>query len=330
MLTVTLYRRRDCPSCEEIHAMLDSFQQDVPHRLAEVDIDASDALLAQYGDSAPVLEAGPYRLNAPFSEKEIRMTLFAAQNRKEHLLQIDEDSYQKELQRGRSFTTSDKISYWLSRHYLAVLSLALFLYVGMPFLAPVLMKVGAKLPAKMIYTVYSPLCHQLGFRSWFLFGEQPAYPRAAAHVQGWKTFGEATGLDEEDLWAARAFRGNEQVGYKVAICERDVAIYGSMLLFALLFAATGRKLHSLHVVWWFLFGWIPIGLDGVSQILSQMQIPMLAAILPYRESTPFLRTLTGFLFGFTTAWFALPYLEEVARDSQKYFAKKIAVAKALK
>src|SRR5450755_4945627 len=72
----------------------------------------------------------------------------------------------------------------LSRHRLRWLLLIIGLYVGLPFVAPTLMHFGLTGPANLIYTAYSPLCHQFSFRSWFLFGEQPAYPRAAAGVPG--------------------------------------------------------------------------------------------------------------------------------------------------
>jgi len=44
--------------------------------------------------------------------------------------------------------------------------------------------------------------------------------------------------------------------------------------------------------------------------------------LPYRESTPLLRTITGFLFGFATAWFGYPMAEEAMRDTQQYMGMK--------
>jgi len=46
--------------------------------------------------------------------------------------------------------------------------------------------------------------------------------------------------------------------------------------------------------------------------------------LPYRESTPFLRLLTGFLFGFGTAWFGLPYVEESMRETLGLMDKKFS------
>jgi uncharacterized membrane protein len=68
-------------------------------------------------------------------------------------------------------------------------------------------------------------------------------------------------------------------------------------------------------------------LDGFSQLFSQFNFPWLAALLPYRESTPFLRVLTGALFGFSTAWFAYPYIEESMAETRQFFIKKFAVAK---
>jgi hypothetical protein len=49
-------------------------------------------------------------------------------------------------------------------------------------------------------------------------------------------------------------------------------------------------------------------------------------LLPYRESTPFLRSLTGFLFGFMTAWFGYPYVEESMADNRKYLEGKLVKA----
>jgi uncharacterized membrane protein len=183
------------------------------------------------------------------------------------------------------------------------------------------MNAGYPTLARPIYTVYGAVCHQFAFRSWFLFGEQAAYPRAAAGVEGLAPYGEATGESEADILAARNFIGNEQIGYKVAYCERDVAIYAAMLLFGLVFAASKRRLPPLPWYLWLFLGIAPIGLDGFSQLFSQ--IPGFPYI-GYRGSPPFLRTLTGGLFGFMTAWFGFPLLEESMQDTRRMLASKIA------
>jgi glutaredoxin len=191
MLTVILYTRSGCHLCEEAKAELQTLQQEFPHRLVEVDIEQDSALQTAYALEIPVVEVGPYRLKAPFTPQELRVTLSAASERRDHLQSLDAEGYEQLVRRSREITTADRVSYWISRHYLAVINLMLLLYVGVPFLAPVLMKAGLPGVAGIIYTGYSPLCHQFGFRSWYLFGVQAYYPLADAGLSGVKDF---------DLW----------------------------------------------------------------------------------------------------------------------------------
>jgi uncharacterized membrane protein len=122
-------------------------------------------------------------------------------------------------------------------------------------------------------------------------------------------------MDGDDMAAASAFRGNEQLGYKVALCQRDLAIYASLLLFGLVFALTGRKLKPLPWIAWIILALGPMGLDGMSQLVSQMDFPSLNWFA-MRESTPFLRVLTGAMFGWFTAWFGLPSIEEIINEKK--------------
>lgn len=325
MLTVTLYTSKDCSLCEQAKTDLASIQEQIPHQLVEIDIDSDPAFREKYAAEIPVVEVGPYKLSGKFARADLVMTLGAAQDRKNQFDRLADPDYHRPVEQGQTTTRADRFSMWMSRHWLVVVNLLFFVYVGLPFLAPALMKAGAQLPANVIYTAYSPLCHQLGFRSFFLFGEQPYYPRVAAGVAGVIPFGQATGIDENDLLGARAFTGSAQLGYKVAICERDVAIYLAILFFGLLFGATGRRIKPLHWMVWLLVGIAPIGLDGFSQLFSQLNLPFLAAVLPFRESTPFLRVLTGALFGFTTAWFGLPYVEESMRETRELVYRRFLV-----
>ena len=213
----------------------------------------------------------------------------------------------------------DRLILAISRHWLLYLNLFVLLYVGVPFLAPVFMKLGATGPAHVIYTFYSALCHQLGFRSWYLFGAQPNYPRAV--------FQQTTGIDPNDLFAARAFIGNADLGWKVAFCERDVAIYGAVLFGGLLYAipAVRRRVGPMPWLAYGLIGLAPIVLDGFSQLLSQYPYNLIPpfSLLPYRESTAVLRTLTGALFGISNAWLALPYLKISLEDVRGELERKL-------
>lgn len=325
MITATLYMKKDCSLCEQAQRDLNALKEKIPHNLALIDIEEDENLKTAYGDRVPVLQVGPYVFDAPFDRQKIEMTMAAARDR---VNQISADpKYQKRKARAANLDRTDRLGKYLSRHYLVILNFLIFLYVGLPFLAPVLMNAGYPALARPIYSAYGAVCHQLAYRSWFLFGDQPVYPRAAAEIGNLETYEQATGYNGDNLLDARRFIGNEQVGYKVAFCQRDVAIYSSMLLFGLIFAATGRKIKPLHWALWIAIGMAPIAIDGFSQLFSQFPN---FSLWDYRESTPLLRTLTGALFGFTTAWFGLPLLEESFVETRTQLATKTAVIRAKK
>lgn len=334
MLNVTLFTKKESQACDEVKADLNALHAQYPHRLVEVDIELDAALYEKYRNIIPVLEVGPYTLKNPISRQKLQMTLGAASDRKNQLEKLDDPVYKYKMEKGKKLSTGDRISFWIAKRYLLLLNLFMLLYVGLPFLAPTLMKLGAEGPAQIIYRVYKPLCHQFGFRSFYLFGEQPFYPLAEANLSDYKTFEDATGISGVDdpynssRFEARNHIGDEFLGYKVALCERDIAIYLAILGFGIVFGLTGRRLKSLHWLAWILLGIAPIGLDGFSQLFSQFNWEWLASLVPYRESTPFLRVLTGALFGLFTAWFAYPNIEESMNETRQYYIKKSAVIEA--
>jgi uncharacterized membrane protein len=335
MLNVTLYLRKDNPSCIEVKGWLHELQSQYPHRLVELDVDSDAILLEKYGGEVPVVEVGPYTLSTPITRQKLQVTVGAAFDRKGQLEKLEDPEYMMRIKKGQNVNTGDRVSFWIAKRYLLLLNLFMLFYIGLPFLAPTLMKLGAVTPAKAIYRIYSPLCHQFGFRSFFLFGEQAFYPLAEAGLgSGVKTFEQATGIPNlNDPYSftrfdARKYIGDETVGYKVALCERDDGIYVAILLFGIVFGLTGRRIKSLHWMLWILLGIAPIGLDGFSQLFSQFNWPWLASIIPYRESTPYLRVITGALFGLATAWFAYPNIEESMNETRQYYIKKFAVKQA--
>ena len=202
--------------------------------------------------------------------------------------------------------------YWLSKHWLAMVNLFILVYVGLPFAAPVLMKAGWTAPARVVYTIYKPLCHQLAFRSWFLFGEEPVYPRAEYEARVGMN-----GARWPELFAqAREFVGGGTTGYKVGLCERDVATYAALFLAGLTYAVLRRRGLRPMPFWLFiLVGVLPIGLDGGSQFVS-----LFISAVPARESVWQLRVLTGGLFGLSIAWLAYPYIQEGMDDSAAVLA----------
>jgi uncharacterized membrane protein len=323
MITVTVYYREKGAEFDQLLADLDTLQAVVPHQIAVVNLDSDRALQERFGQNLPVIEIGPYRLQPPFTRQDLQIILSAARDRVNQLERVDEEGYHQKLVKGHTISSSDRLTLWLSRHYLAMVNVLLLLYIGLPFLAPVLMKTGHPFPATIIYRVYGVMCHQLAFRSWFLFGEQAYYPRELAGISNVITIETLQNTKNVDLAAARVFVGNDVVGYKVALCERDVAIYLFMLFFGICFAVFRRKFRSINWMVWIVVGLVPIGLDGFSQLMSF--IPIIASWFPARESTPLLRTLTGGLFGWMTAWYLFPMLEDTAQETRQLMQRKLAV-----
>ena len=330
MLNVVLYTRSGCHLCEQVEEDLKSLQGSIPHQLTRIDIDTDPELKKNLILDIPVVEVGPFHLKTEIGSRELEMTLRAAKDRLDQLEQIDRSGTGGEQRRGRSSSRADRISLWISKHYLFVLNFFLLLYFVFPFLAPTFKAAGMDGAADALYTIYKPVCHQWSFRSWFLFGKQAYYPHEAAEIPGVLSFESATGITEENdpsRMQAREFTGNETIGYKIALCQRDEAIWGSMFLFGFIYALTGRQIRKLHWIVWIAIGLVPVGLDGFSQLLSQIPREILQSILPYRESTPILRTITGALFGWTTAWFTIPLMEETMAESRRLLIKKTAVKK---
>lgn len=319
MITVTLYHQVGQSGYDEVLALLERMQQIFPHQVVEIDIASNPEFLKKIGPGLPMLESGPYNLRWPFTEQDLKVMLSAASQRREYLEKSGDRNFQERLERGARFSRLDRLVFWLSRHYMAVFNTALFLFVGFAFLAPVLANAGLMSAANLIYKVYSILCHQLAFRSYFLFGFQPFYPLARAGVPGVLPYEQLIG--DVDILSARHFIGDEHLGFKTALCERDIAIYLGFLIFGLVFSLLKNKGKPLHWLAWIVLGIIPIALDGFSQLPGLSA--NLPAWLPVRESTPLLRTLTGLLFGISTAWFLFPYVAESMSETRAILLGKL-------
>jgi uncharacterized membrane protein len=195
---------------------------------------------------------------------------------------------------------ADKAIFRLAKHWLLLANLFWGLYVGLPLLAPVLMNAGYPTPATIIYTIYRPACHQRPERSYFFGGPQTVYTPQELEAAGVKT-----GLFSRDI-------GNETVGWKVAFCERDVAIYGSIFLTGLVYGIVRRWLGGrLMPFRYYLIFLVPMGLDGVLQLFGLY------------ESTWLLRSITGVIFGVGSVMFAYPYLEDGFRDVRRTISSKL-------
>ena len=185
-------------------------------------------------------------------------------------------------------TLVNRFVYHLARHWVAAVNLVVALYVLPAVVAPFLMLHGVERPAKTLYFLYGFVCHQLPERSFFVGGEKLTY--SLDELRDY--IGEGT----DNLLVRRRFIGNEQLGYKMAMCERDIALWGSILVAGIWYALLRRKPEPLSFRA-FLILTLPLAVDGVTQLFG------------LRESTPPGRVVTGALFGIALVWTFYPRLE---------------------
>jgi len=187
----------------------------------------------------------------------------------------------------------DRLVDGIARHWLALFNTIWGTYLLLPILAPILMELRLTAPAGLIYWIYSVLCHQLPDHSYFLFGHNPV--PLLSHLE---SHGMTTGLS---LWEQRQFIGNDYLGFKTAICQRDIAIYGAVLATGLCFNIVRHRLMPLNFKL-YIVCLIPIAVDGLTQLVG------------LHQSNWWLRTVTGALFGGASIWLAYPHVEAAMRD----------------
>lgn len=151
---------------------------------------------------------------------------------------------------------------------LLFLSILVFVYVGIAFLAPILLKNGYSNIATPIYEVYERFCHQRVERSLFLFGTDSFY--TVQDLKEIEYLPESSELDSYPEYFGHEFNGNDEIGFKVAICIRDVALYLSFAVVLLFLSIKGTKVYP----WWLVIGLItPIFLDvGIQAVFETLRL----------------------------------------------------------
>jgi uncharacterized membrane protein len=182
----------------------------------------------------------------------------------------------------------NRLVQFTAKRWLLIVNSALFVQAVLPSVPPVLMITGHASVARLLYTMFRPLCHQLPERSFFLFGPQFAY-----------RFDELQRLVGLDV--ALRYIGDPVIGYKMAVCQRDAATFAALSLSGLVFAALRRSTTPLSLKAFFLVS-APMAIDGLGQLLRLW------------ESTWWSRVITGGLFGTACVWLTFPYIAVGMRD----------------
>ncbi|MDZ4159534.1 MAG: DUF2085 domain-containing protein, partial [Anaerolineaceae bacterium] len=194
------------------------------------------------------------------------------------------------------------------------------------FLAPAFMATGLAVPGKVIYWLYSFLCHQLPERSYFLFGAKISY--TIPEIQ-------AVWRETDNIAILRQFVGNTQMGWKVAWSDRMVSMFTSLWLFGIFWGVFKKRIKALP--WWgFILLLLPMAVDGTTHLISDLagigqgfrdSNTWLASLTNNTFPTVFyagdawgsfnawMRLISGVLFGLGSVWFGFPYLDEAFRNS---------------
>jgi len=205
---------------------------------------------------------------------------------------------------------------------------------ALPWLAPVLMQVGATGPARGIYFVYGFLCHQYANRSFFLFGSNVMY-----------TFTELQSVaPNANTWLGlRAFLGTASLGYKVAWSDRMVSLYGGVLLGGLIFALLRQRLKPPR---WRTFALLlaPITLDGITHMLADLVgvgqgfryhntwlVRLTGNLFPESfyvgnalgSFNSWLRLISGLLCGLAVVWLAYPRVATYFREMRQMLEPRL-------
>ncbi|MDF1499689.1 MAG: DUF2085 domain-containing protein [Anaerolineales bacterium] len=239
----------------------------------------------------------------------------------------------EEEKKGSTAISLNRAAYAFSRHWFAWILLLMGLWVGLPWLAPVFMRLGLVRLAEAIYVIYSFQCHQLPQRSYFLFGQSMTYPLEQIQSAWRQTL---------DPMLLRQFIGDSNMGFKVAWSDRMVSAYTSIPLAALLWWPFRKRVRPLSL-WGFILFALPMAIDGGTHVLSDLAgigqgfrytNEWLASLTSYNLPAAFysgdalgsfnswMRLITGILFGIGVVWFAFPYLYEGFADTARAIEEK--------
>ncbi len=173
---------------------------------------------------------------------------------------------------------------WLAQRWLLLLIVMWSMFVWLPWLAPVLMRLGWESAAARIYMLYSVTCHQMPQRSFFLFGAKGMYELEVIQQAYRQTI---------NLFELRQFVGSPALGWKVAWSDRMVSFYGGIWLWLVVwYVVPSRWLPRFSFIGFLLLAW-PMMLDGTTHMISDILYDIGSG---FRDSNAWLALLTNSRF----------------------------------
>jgi uncharacterized membrane protein/glutaredoxin len=293
-MRVTLYTKPDCHLCEDVLTILDRLTPQYGLEVTEVNILDDMALYEAYRHEIPVLDIEDGRLGrlkAPIDEAGLRAAFDIAGRAQQPGGSVLRPPREHFL---------DRMARYMGLHWLRLACIALAVFVGLPWLAPVFASLGWWDLADPIYTAYALTCHQLPERAGTVFGYQVAFCyRNTALYGGVLLFGMLYGLARDGRAASLGW------------LKRPVSWWGLVLLL------------------------LPMAIDGFSHMFGLRENTMDGSFGSfYIGSQPFslnwwVRIITGLLAALGAVWFAYPRMERAVSDSEAVrLAYQLSAARA--
>ncbi|MEM4137185.1 MAG: DUF2085 domain-containing protein [Candidatus Anstonellaceae archaeon] len=166
--------------------------------------------------------------------------------------------------------------------------IAIFLFNFFVVLAPILKLFKYDEVADGIYFGFSFTCHQLNSRSLCLFNNS---------IEDC-----TTNSSKLEYIKTNTVVKENKIGYKLAVCARDVGIYFSMLLGTIVWGFINKKdLKNIDQppLLFFILSLIPIGIDGLGQLMGLW------------ESSNQIRLISGFIAGFACVFYIIPLINRI-------------------
>lgn len=150
-MIVTFYTMPDCPPCEATRRILNRYAPEYDLIVEEVNILSKKSLYDAYHGKVPVVgiqDGNLGRLEAPIEEAQLHVHLEIARRTASPSARVGQQKEQRE-------PSIDRLASYIGRHWLRLVTVALGLFVGLPWLAPVFAALGWWGLADPIYTAYA-------------------------------------------------------------------------------------------------------------------------------------------------------------------------------
>jgi len=257
--------------CWQLQSVLGVFEQKYPFTLSVLNIGQDKFLRQAYQGKLPCLEIGPFTLSGTINSNTLENALYEAQFRLAASQVLKTQKSRKSASKPPRFTIGIVFPYgFLSITFPLSSSSLLFSLVFFSCAYPHEIR-SASSCAKHLQGL-SHLLSPISFSVHFSLRPTSCLSSTISRCKRVNLFWASHWVERNQFCYSSAFIGNPNIGYKLALCQRDLAIQSAILIFTLLFALSHQKIKPVPILIWAVLGFLPIILDGSTQLLSQFRL----------------------------------------------------------